>query len=85
MSENIERPPLGVKPRYLAAEERYHELLNVISASWAAGYEPDPAWVEEAWEMCQQVSRTTDNRFGRLFKFGGGRLFKFGGKTMRPD
>lgn len=34
MSENIERPPLGVKPRYLAAEERYHELLNVISASW---------------------------------------------------
>lgn len=56
MSENIERPPLGVKPRYLAAEERYHELLNVISASWAAGYEPDPEWVEEAWEMCQQAS-----------------------------
>lgn len=25
-NENIERPPLGVKPRYLAAEERYHEL-----------------------------------------------------------
>ena len=76
-NENIERPPLGVKPRYLAAEERYHELLNVISASWGAGCEPAPAWVEEAWEMCQQVSRTTDNRFGRLFKFGG--------KTMRPD
>lgn len=49
MSENIERPPLGVKPRYLAAEERYHELLNVISASWVAGCEPDPEWVEEAW------------------------------------
>lgn len=77
MSENIERPPLGVKPRYLAAEERYHELLNVISASWGAGCEPDPAWVEEAWEMCQQASRTTGNRFGHLFKFGG--------KTMRPD
>lgn len=77
MSKSTERPPLGVKPRYSAAEERYYELLSVISASWAAGYEPDPAWVEEAWEMCQQVSRTTDNRFGRLFKFGG--------KTMRPD
>lgn len=23
MSENIERPPLGVKPRYLAAEEAW--------------------------------------------------------------
>lgn len=60
MSENIERPPLGVKPRYLAAEERYHELLSAISASWAAGYEPDPAWVEEAWEMCQQASMRPD-------------------------
>lgn len=60
MSENIERPPLGVKPRYLAAEERYHELLCAISASWAAGYEPDPAWVEEAWEMCQQASMRPD-------------------------
>lgn len=59
-NENIERPPLGVKPRYLAAEERYHELLDAISASWAAGYEPDPAWVEEAWEMCQQASMRPD-------------------------
>lgn len=58
MSENIERPPLGVKPRYLA--ERYHALLSAISASWAAGYEPDPAWVEEAWEMCQQASMRPD-------------------------
>lgn len=58
MSENIERPPLGVKPRYLA--ERYHALLSAISASWAAGCEPDPAWVEEAREMRQQASMRPD-------------------------
>lgn len=37
MSENIARPPLGVKPRYLAAEERYHELLNVIISELGRG------------------------------------------------
>ena len=55
MSENIERPPLGVKPRYLAAEERYHQLLDAICRSWDEGYETDPEWIEEAWDMCQQA------------------------------
>lgn len=55
MSENKLRPPLGLKPRHLAAEERYHELLDAICRYWGEGIEPDPEWIEEAWDMCQQA------------------------------
>lgn len=49
------RPPLGIMPRYLAAEERYHALLDAICRNWGEGIEPDPEWIEEAWDMCQQA------------------------------
>lgn len=50
-----ERLPLGIKPRHLAAEERYHELLDAICRYWGEGIEPNPEWIEEAWDMCQQA------------------------------
>lgn len=55
IGKEIARPPLGIKPRYLAAEERYHALLDAICDRWDAGLEPLPEWIEEAWEMCQQA------------------------------
>ena len=45
--------------RHLAAEERYHALLNAICDRWDAGLEPLPEWVEEAWDMCQHSRRTS--------------------------
>ena len=44
-------PPLGLRPRWLAIEQRLVEVQEAIARYRAAGWEPDVAWVNEERQL----------------------------------
>jgi len=47
MSEDAGRPPLGLRPRYIAAGERAIEILDAIRRYVEAGKPVPGAWLDE--------------------------------------
>jgi len=42
-----EKPPLGLRPKWLADSERVKEIREAISRYWDAGKKVPEAWIEE--------------------------------------
>ena len=45
------RPPFGVKPRWLVAEQRFKELKSAINSYYEKNLTPPKEWLEEANEL----------------------------------
>ena len=53
----MEKPPVGVKPRWLMDELRFDELVQAFGRRFI-GYYPIPIeWVEEYNEICERLKR----------------------------
>ncbi len=42
-----DKPPLGLKPKYIHDQERFHEVCGAISRMYQAGREIQIDWIEE--------------------------------------
>ena len=51
--KHIEKPPLGLRPRFIADQERAIEIIEALKRYAEAGQSPPLAWIEELQErMC---------------------------------
>lgn len=50
-ADNPNRPPRGLKPRRLVAEERFSEIMDALARYRGARKTPPPEWFEEAAEL----------------------------------
>lgn len=60
MNKNqIKRPPLGLRPKWAAQQERYFEVCGAISRYYNAGKKIPLEWIEEYNELIE--FNTKDN------------------------
>lgn len=52
----MNRPPIGVKPRYLVMEERFQELKQAIQQYSERGHIIPLEWVDEYNELIKSIS-----------------------------
>jgi hypothetical protein len=52
-----EKPPLGLRPRYIAEEARLNEVCEAIARYYQAGYPFPMEWIEEYNELTEKVKK----------------------------
>lgn len=52
-----QKPPLGIKPRWIAAEHRCAEIADAYQRWLEAGETPPAAWAEELLELTKYLER----------------------------
>lgn len=51
MSEVAIKPPLGLKPRWIATQDRAQEVVNAMERYWDAGKSIPQEWHDELKEL----------------------------------
>ncbi len=51
----IEKPPLGIMPKWLWQERRFNELCGAITRAYNASWEIHIEWVEEYNELVREM------------------------------
>lgn len=57
MDEEVKKPPLGLKPRLLLAEERLREISGVINRYTAVNKTIPQEWIDEYNELIAFINR----------------------------
>lgn len=53
----MEKPPVGVKPRWIMDELRFDELVQAFGRHFKGCYPIPIEWVEEYNEICERLKR----------------------------
>jgi hypothetical protein len=56
-----ERPPLGLKPRFIHEEQRLDAVRDAITRYIAAGYDVPMEWTEEFCDLKARIEKRKKN------------------------